>query len=492
MKKRPFLCIELLNAFSKKEIADLVHFVSCPCFNKDECMSGLLKSLRRYALDGKEFDEERQCTVYEKTFTHKAAPQTTLSKNQRSFLNAKMNILIHLAERFLAMQALEDNVSYRCELLYDTLLKRQQYWLLNRHLKKHKKKLSQQKEKDTAYYAHQSKVEQSTLNYLHHSGQLTQEDNLADLIRSVDMNYLLHKLNLQITVLSMKNVFGEKEYDLSSMTAMNDLLDLPQYAKQPLVILYRANVALMEAASDETHFNLLNLLEQYESVMPLSVLKDFYSTAINHCTAQIRLGKSDYIKNVFDLYKIMDTKNLLIDNGFISKSNLKNIVTAACRAQEFTWAEKAVERYRQYLRRSIRDSVCHFNLGVIAFYQKDYEAAHDRFIQADRIDKIHDINIRVLILKSLYEKEKDYSDPTMQAFRSAHKYFKGNKSLAAKIRTGYTNFIQILINLYQLRHNVNATKANAKRIKEKLDAQKLNSDKRWLLEKLEELERKIK
>ncbi len=492
MKKRPFLCIELLNAFSKKEIADLVYFVSCPCFNKDESISRLLKSLRRYALDGKEFDAERQCTVYEKTFPHKAVPQDTLSKSERSSLNLKMNTLMRLAERFLAMQALEGNVSYNCELLYDTLLKRQQYWLLNRHLKKHKKELSQQKEKDTAYYAHQSKVEQSTFDYLYHSGQLTQEDNLADLIRSVDMNYLLQKLNIQITIRSMKNIFGEKEYDLSSMTAMTALLDLPQYAEQPLIILYRANVALMEATSDETYFNLLSLLAQYESLVPLSVLKDFYTTAVNHCAAQIRLGKPDYIKNVFDLYKIMDAKNLLIDDGFISGSNLKNIVTSACRVQEFTWAEKAVERYRPHLRRSISASVCYFNLGVIAFYQKDYEAAHDKFIQADRIDKIYDINIRVLILKCLYEKEKEYSEPTMQAFRSAHKYFKGDTSLAAKIRTGYANFIQILMNLYQLRHNINATKANVERIKEKLVQQKINSDKRWLLEKIEELGHKIK
>lgn len=492
MKKRPFLCIELLNTFSKKEITDLIHFVSCPCFNEDESMVGLLKSLKRYALNAKEFDVEVQYTVYEKTFTNKPAPQHTLNKNQRSFLNAKMNVLMRLAEQFLAIQALKDNVSYKCELLYDTLLKRRQYWLLDRHLKKHKKELLEQQEKDIKYHAHQFKIEQVTFDYLYHSGQLVKEDNLTDLMRNLDMNYLLHQLNLQMTVLSMKNVFGKKEYDLSSMTATTALLDLPQYAGQPLIILYRANIALMETASDEAYFNLLNLLIQYESLVPISILKDFYVMAVNHCAAQIRLGKSDYIKNVFDLYKIMDTKKLLIDNGFIPKSDIKNIVTAACRVGEFTWAEEAVKRYRRYLPQPIRASVYHFNLGVIAFYQQDYETAHDKFIQVDRVDKIYDINTRVLILKCLYEKEEDYSEPTMQAFRSAHKYFKGDKSLAAKIRTGYTNFIQILINLYRLRHNVNATKADAERIKEKLDTQKVNSDKRWLLEKIDELGQKIK
>jgi len=399
-----------------------LHFVSCPCFNKDECIIRLLKSLKKYVLHGKEFGEQEQCIVYEKTFTYKSAPQKILSKNQRSLLNIKMNTLMRLAEQFLAAQTLKENESYKCELLYDNLLKRKQYWLLSRHLKKHKKELSQQQEKDVTYYAHQSKVEQVIFDYLHYSGQLAQEDNLPDLICSLDMNYLLSKLELQLTALSMRHIPDKKEYDLSSMTAMTKLLDLPQYAGQPLIILYRANVALMKVKSDETYFNLLSLLAQYESLVPISILKGFYTTAVNHCATQINLGKLDYIKNVFYLYKAMDTKNLLIDNGFISNTNLKNIVTAACRVEEFSWAEDAVERYRQYLRRSIRDSVCHFNLGVIAFHQKDYETAHDKFIQVDSIDKIYDINTRVLILKCLYEKEKDYSEYTMQAFRSAHKY----------------------------------------------------------------------
>jgi len=441
----------------------LVHFVSCPCFNKDECIVRLLKSLKKYALGGKEFGEAEQCIVYEKVFTYKPVPQKVLSKNQRSLLNIKMNTLVRLAEQFLATQTIKENESYKCELLYDTLLKRKQFWLLNRHLKKHKKELSQQKEKDVKYYAHQSKIEQVTFDYLHHSGQLIQKDNLPDLIHSVDMNYLLSKLELQLTALSMRHIPGKKEYDLSSMVAMIELLDLPQYAEQPLIILYRANVALMEIRSDETYFNLLSLLEHYESLVPISILKE------------IRLGKPDYIKNMFDLYKVMDTKNLLIDNGFISKSNLKNIVTAACRVEEFAWAEDAIERYRRYVRLSIRDNVCNYNLGVVAFRRKDYETAHDKFIQVDRIDKIYNYNTRVMILKCLYEKEKDYNDYTMQAFRSAHKYFKGDKSLPAKTRTGYTNFIQILINLYRLRHNVNATKADAERIKEKLEQQKVNN-----------------
>jgi len=93
MKQRPFLSIKLLNTFSEKEIADLIHFVSCPCFNKDESIGRLLKALKRYALNGREFGENERSSVYEKTFMCKSPPEKVLNKNQRSLLNVKMNNL---------------------------------------------------------------------------------------------------------------------------------------------------------------------------------------------------------------------------------------------------------------------------------------------------------------------------------------------------------------------------------------------------------------
>jgi len=80
----------------------------------------------------------------------------------------------------------------------------------------------------------------------------------------------------------------------------------------------------------------------------------------------------------------------------------------------------------------------------------------------------------------------------MQAFRSTEKFFREDKSLPVIDKKGYINFIKILIKIYRLRHNVNATKAKLVSIKEELNDQKVNCDKRWLLEKIQELEHKIK
>jgi len=75
----------------------------------------------------------------------------------------------------------------------------------------------------------------------------------------------------------------------------------------------------------------------------------------------------------------------------------------------------------------------------------------------------------------------------MQAFRSAERFFRNHQSITPKSKRGYKNFIQILIALYRTRHNINAKPEDTERIKDKLNNQKVNSDKRWLLEKIKEL-----
>jgi len=149
-----------------------------------------------------------------------------------------------------------------------------------------------------------------------------------------------------------------------------------------------------------------------------------------------------------------------------------------------------LEQYRKFVRKSVRDNVYQFNIGVIAFYQNEFETAHEKFSQTDPINLIYDVNTRILILKCLYEIGSAYHEPTMQAFRTMEKFFKTHKSLSVQNKKGFKNFTRILMNLYRIRHG--ASKMTLDRIHEKLEAQDVNTDKQWLLEKIEILEGQMK
>lgn len=99
---------------------------------------------------------------------------------------------------------------------------------------------------------------------------------------------------------------------------------------------------------------------------------------------------------------------------------------------------------------------------------------------------MYDDNVRFLLLKCLYETGKEYNEATEQAFNTAKKYFSNHKSMTALNKEGYQNFIQILIYLYRIRHGVG--KIKLEQVRERLQQQTVNSDKRWLLEKIGELD----
>jgi len=484
-KSRLVLCIELLNTFSKKEVEHLKDLIACRYFNTDRYVVKLLDVLRKSVLNKRTFTEEIECSIYRKVFNDLPAPKHILNKKQKGLLNAKMNVLLRLAEQFLSIKTMKTHDIHKCELLYPELIERNQYLLFNRHINKDRKQIDEQVAKGKDVYVQSQRIEENILNYHYRVGSITKENNLPDLIYNLDVSYLLNRLAHYATMLSLRIASQEEGYDFSSIKLLAEFMDSPQYAKHPHIILYRSIIKLMEMPEDKAYYDLLNLLDRHSEVTPYDMLKSFYEVAINYCVSKMWTDRTAYAQKMFDLYNIMHHKNLLVENGFIAINWLKNMIGIGCFAEEFEWTEMMIEYYRPYVREGVRDSVCHFNYGAIAFHQKDYEVAHDRFIQVGKVNLNYDTNTRVLILKCLYEKENEYSEYTMTTFRSADRFFNLNKQLPQRRKMGYRNFIIILMTLYRIRHREGTRTLSW--VEGQLEQQEVNSDKRWLLEKIEEL-----
>jgi len=484
-KLRPFLSIELLKTFSKKELNNLKEMLSCRYFNTDRYVIKLLEVLRKRVLNKDTFSPTLQIDIYQRVFTDLSKPKGELSKNQKGLLNAKLNVLTRLAEQFLACEILKKNRIQKSELLYPELLERKQLMLLNRHINKNKKQLCDLSAKDIQQYEQLYKIENNILASSYRNGQISTKDNLLEVNCNLDIYYLLSKLSLHTTAISLLQAYDRKSYDFSSMDALAKLLDMPKYAQHPLIVLCRINVELLKTQDVKVYNSLLKSLDKYSEAVPLHLLKSYYFVAINHCISKVWTDRLKYTKKIFDLFVIMHNKNLLIDDNFISISAFKHLITVSCQVGQFEWAESIIEYYRPFVRKEVRDSICHFLYGAIAFYQKDYETAHDRFIQVDKVNLNYDTNTRVLILKCLYEKEKEYNEYTMTAFRSIESFFKLNKQLPKKNKKGYSNFIKTLITLYRIRHHEGSR--TLEWAVEQLEQQEVNSDKPWLLEKIGEL-----
>ncbi len=483
-KLHDFLCIELLKKFTEKELEGLKYFVECRYFNSDKYVIKLLDVLKLHIINQNNFTHKLYCNVFEKVFSEKVEGNN-LNPAQKKRFNNKLNLLLRLVEDFLTIEALHDNPAYRSDLLYQKILEKRQFKLFNRHVKREKKHLVSQLQKDIEHYRHQHSIEKNVLDYLYLTGQLNKFDNLPELTYSIDVEFIINKLSTHITQLYLEEV-NAKNYDTSSINAIDTLIKLPQYAAHPLIHIYVRAIRMIKTQSETDYHELLELLYSHAASISKKDLNGFYVAATNFCAQKIQSGVFDY-RELSDLYKVMDEKNILIEEGFIPVNKLKNVVVMGCRVSDFSWAIEMTEKYQPFVEKSVRESVYHFNLGMIAFYQKDYKKALYRFVRVESVNFNYDVNCRVMIMKAHYETDQEYDERTLQIFRSTEKYFNENQQLTPRNKKAYKNFIRTLINVYRVRHR--ATKMTLEGIKKKLEKQEVNSDKQWLMEKVEELEK---
>lgn len=485
MKKNTPRLVELLSSLSQKEWKSLHRYVRSPYFNTDKTLVKLLDMLERDVIGKRAYNESAQWRVYRKIFDRTPAGADELSPKEKKLLGASMSKLTQLVKHFITVEMLDKNDAYSTHLLLEGLLEKKQVALFQSVVQKEKKDLVQQ----TGDYLRKYLLEESIFHYFEqHTEQVEKADNFAELTENFDKYYLYNKLNYHLSALMMTDHTAQKNYNFASFDALQPLLALPQHAEDALIILYQTAILMVGEKDALAYDRLLKLLDQQGDIMTQTEMTDFYTTATNFCIHQIIRGKLLYNRRLFELFRIMENKDLLRVGGLIPAGKMKNIVSISCHIGEFDWAKWMVEKYRPFIEKSIRESVYYFNLGTIAFYQKDYLLAQSHFakvLQGEKVNTAYYIGSRMMLLKSDYEINDTNVEPTLQKFRSAERFIIENKLLTATMRKGYKNFIQVLGNLYSVRHRVG--KMTLDGIQKKLDAFEVVSDKRWLLEKMEEL-----
>jgi len=480
MKKHTYLIIELLQSFSKKELKRFQQMVAAPFLNSDDKLVELLEILITHCI--KYFEQNFDLTIAYNQLFHTKFKK--LDTKQTNLIHSKMSLLLGLAQQFLMLQTLQDNATTKTALLQEALLAKKQYRLYEQSFKKEKKAL-QGVAKGIEYYEHQYILENNHLNYYQATGSISNQNNLYEVKESLSFNYLFNQLDAYLLELSLAEFSTAHKVDYIFFNALKPLLEIHQIKAHPLIKVYQCVIDLLRRKTDKEFFILIKNLHMYASVIPKNSLINFYNSAVNFCALQLRNGKKNYGRHLLDLYKTMDEKDLLFDKYQIHLGNLRNIIIQSCKLKEFDWAIEMLNKYEVFIPLNIRQAIKNYYLGSIAYFKKDYQLAIDYLFSLPNINLSHDINRRTTIIKAYYQLDVDYLETTQTLFRSFEKYIRDHKSLTSKSKTSYKNFIRTLINLYRIKHN--ATKMQLESVKIKLKAQKLNSNKSWLLEKVGEL-----
>lgn len=473
--------IGLLTTFNPKELKQFKKFVNSEFFNTDKKAFELYDLLLKHALKKKKLDNKCQVLIYNKLYPDNRCKEKSLIEPYKGFLVAKIGLLTQMAKKFLVVQELLNDSVYFDILLYEKLLEKQQNSLFESAMKKTVKALEKRTEKGISHYYQEYQTERLKLQYTHLQRTSINKYNLKHLNKSLDLFYLLNKLDFYETALSL-----DKDDLQLYENILIEFLKLPQYTENPLVHANLIAIDLSKNFNSEKYFELIELLDAHENSFTKEDLYGFYNIAVNFCIKKINSGDLEFHNTHFDIWKKIEIKNLLIENnGFIPLSKLKTLVLAACNVKEFDWAKRTVEKYSNAIESDIRRSVLNFNLAVIHFAEQNYETAHGLLMEVDTIPA-YEVHFRILQMKSFYETDQTFEDSTEQLFKSQLRFFQNKKELSSNAKTANSNFSKVLISMYRVKHGMGVN--TARKIKTRLDEFEFVSDRNWLNKKLRELE----
>ena len=311
----------------------------------------------------------------------------------------------------------------------------------------------------------------------------TEKTNLEGISKYLDCFYIGEKLRIYCEVLSRKK-FAKHEYDISLIEETLNISEREEYQKIPFISIYYQIFKMYVDPQDVNHYyKFQQLLTESSHFFPRSQEKIFYDFAQNYCINQLNQGNSEFLKELFSVYKNLIDKGFFISEGHMESIEFRNIVVVGLRNGAYDWIENFIYKYINLLPAELRENTLSFNLSQLYFYQKKYEKVIKLLQEVEYNDYVTNCNAKTTLIGAYYE-ENEF-EPLFSLLESFRVYLNRNKEIPLARKVNYKNLIRFTKKLISIAPN---NKKALIQLKTEVEATKNIPSRDWLLEKIAELE----
>ncbi len=463
--------LSLLQQCSRPELHRFRKFLLSPYFNEQEEAVQLFDLIFKAIKQGPDAVERLdKNTVWRALF-----PRTPLNEAD---LRRLASDLTRLALRFLAEEARQnDPMAEWLDL---------QRVLDRPELKKHLAGVERQMEKwfedipgkTTWHYLAQFRMDWNIYN---RATKVLASQGYMDKLLAVDTHmeyfYVLQKLKLYVSWLLFRG-YRASEGDLPVIPGFWTYLQDERFKAVPLVAVYRNIVGCLTDQTNEQYFrDLLADLERYADALNAEDLRECYQIAQNYCALKINQGRTEYYRELFEIFGKMIARNILLENDQLSEGMYKNVITVSLRVGEFAWAEQFIKAYAANLPSNIRENALSFNLANLYSHQKRYDKVIELLRNVEYTDLTYALSAKLILVRTYYESGEWMAlDSLIDSFRI---FLRRNQVLSKSVKTEYSNFLSFVKKLAALPDRNNG---HAAKIRTQIERCSSVISKKWLLE----------
>jgi hypothetical protein len=357
---------------------------------------------------------------------------------------------LQIVERFISMEAYFGDELLEASIRLKALSNQDLQPLYKPHFVRVKSMLERHPEHGPEYYFYQYLIEKNDYEVRQSNLQRFKITNIDDIIKNLDIFYVIEKLKYYCEVLS-RQTFIQHEYHNPLIDEILKIISDGGFAEVPLIQIYHQIILSHLSPDDEQHyFALKSLLKSSSNLLPQQEMKEVYTSALNYCNRKINQGQGKFISEAFDTYKELLAKELLYNKEQLSHWTFKNVMVLALRLGEFSWAEQFIEEYQSRIPEKYRQNAVSYNLAQLFFYQGDYNQVLKLLQTIEYEDVTYNLGAKTMLFATYYElKEWD----ALYALSESFKVFihRRKNTISEGRRKSYLNLIKYTIRLQKLR-----------------------------------------
>jgi len=478
----------MLEPLNSREFKRFVEFVHSPYFNKHERLQALADYLLLYLPDRNEKALDRH-----EVFWHLFPDETDYQEQKLSDL---MSYLVKLLEQFLALQAYEQNEVAQQLHLLTALASRDLHKPFQQVQRGLRRQLDKQVQRDERFYLQEYDYWDESDLYFMRQQKRTKDVSLQNKVDALDLFYLTAKLKNACEMVNRQHVISESYHFWLTDEVLHYLRDhIHEYHEHPAIVAYFHILKTLTETEAEDHFHeLKRVLATNISRFAQEELRYMYLYVQNYIIHRINKGHADFLRELFELYQWLLETGIILEDGFLSQWDYKNIVSAGYRLGEFTWTEKFIHAYKENLREEERENAFNYNLANLYYFRQEYRNAKRLLQTVEFSDVYYALGARSLLLKIYYDTQ-DF-DPLFSLLDSFAVYLKRNKEVSSYQQQIHLSFLKLVRRLANMRSKQLAgtgaiDQPAVNKLWERVNETREVANLAWLKKRLEEMEAAI-
>jgi len=283
--------VRVLLSLKKKELKEFQQFLDSPFFNQREDLRALYQLI---------------CQQLQKAqVMNKEALHQQLFPKQDFFIikfDLLLSYLFRLLRQFLLFKEQQDHGLYNQLTLARAFRKRG----LTKDFAKTVQRLNQQLEQQAlrnAEYYHFTYQLQWEEHLELSARQPSEESSLQRMNDTIDLSYFALKLRHACLLIAHRNVY-QSDHQEDFLPKILQQIRSNNLLTHPTIGLYYYCYSMLTQTDQETYFlQFKQLLFTQGHCFPESEIRDLYLLATNYCVRQSNQGQTDYIQQLFELYR---------------------------------------------------------------------------------------------------------------------------------------------------------------------------------------------